>query len=123
MPLKQSIPNLFGEMLQRYGDLMELAVEQQTYRVEHDVSGNLRFIAEELGYLKEGPSDVVELHSSALGKKTSETSHGKAQTYVEEGRVMVHELIGHLASYYSTYSLGATTMKINDRPIEKGNDE
>jgi transcriptional regulator with PAS, ATPase and Fis domain len=123
MHLKQSVPNLFSEMLQRYDDLMELALEQQVYRVEHDISGNLRSIAEELGYLKAGPRDVVELHSSALRKKTSETSHGKAQAYVEEGRVMVLELIGHLASYYSTYSLGAMTMKINDRPIEKGNDE
>ena len=123
MPLHQGVPNLFSEMLQRYGDLMELALEQQAYRVEHDISGNLRSIAEELGYFKAGPRDVVELHSSALKRKTAVASHAKAQAYVEEGRVMVLELMGHLVSYYRTYSLGAATVKMNDRPIEEGNNE
>ena len=111
MPLHQDGPTLFNEVLQRYGDLMELALEQQAYRVEHNISGNLRSIAEELGYLKAGPRDVVELHSSALKRKTSQASHAKAQAYVEEGRVMVLELMGYLASYYRTYSMGATTVK------------
>lgn len=66
---------------------------------------------------------MVELHSSALKRKTGAASHAKVQAYVEEGRMMVLELMGHLASYYRTYSLGATTMKMNDRPIEEGNDE
>ena len=123
MPLHQSIPNIFDKMLQRYGDLMELALEQQAYRVEHDISGNLRSIAEELGYLKAGPRDVVELHSSALRRKTAAASHAKAQAYLEEGRVMGLELMGYLASYYRTYSLGTTAVKMNDRPIKEGNDE
>jgi PAS domain S-box-containing protein len=123
MPLHQSVPNSFSEMLQHYGDLMELALEQQVYRVDHDISGNLRSIADELGYLKAGPRDVVELHSSALKRKTNAASHAKAQAYVEEGRMMVLELMGHLASYYRTYSLGVKAVKTNDRPIEEENDE
>ena len=123
MPLHQSVPNLFSEMLQCYCDLMELALEQKAYRVEHDISGNLRSIADELGHLKAGPRDVVELHSSALKRKAAETSHAKAQAYMDEGRVMVLELMGYLVSYYRTYSLGAMTMKMNDRSIEEGNDE
>jgi PAS domain-containing protein len=58
MPLKQSVPNLFRGMVQRYNDLMELALEQQVYRVEHDIPRNPRFIVDELGYLKAGPRDV-----------------------------------------------------------------
>ena len=111
MPLHQSAPNIFDETLQRYGDLIELALEQQAYRVEHDISGKLRSIAEQLGHLKAGPRDVVELHSSALKRKTGAASHAKAQAYVEEGRVMVLELMGHLVSQYRTYSTGATTVK------------
>ena len=123
MPLHQSVPNLFSEMLKCYCDLMELALEQKAYRVEHDISGNLRSIADELGHLKAGPRDVVELHSSALKRKTDVASHAKAQAYVEEGRVMVLELMGHLVSYYRTYSLGAMTMEMNDRPIREEKDE
>jgi len=123
MPLHQSAPNIFDEMLQRYGDLIELALEQQAYRVEHDISGNLRSIAEELGHLKAGPRDVVELHSSALKRKTNAASYAKAQAYVEEGRVMVLELMGYLASHYRTYSLGATAVKMNDKSVKEGNSE
>lgn len=119
MPLRQIIPKLFSKMLQRYGGLMELALEQQAYRVEHDISESLRSIAEELGDLKAGPRDVVELHSSALKRKTAATSHAKAQAYVEEGRLMMLELMGYLVSYYRTYSLGSTGVKINDEPINK----
>ena len=119
MPLHQGAPNIFDEMLQRYGDLIELALEQQAYRVEHDISGNLRSIAEELGYLKAGPRDVVELHSSALKRKTNAASHAKAQAYVEEGRVMVLELMGHLVSHYRTCSVGTAAVKTREKPGRK----
>jgi len=99
---------------------MDLALEQQAYKVEHDISGKLRTIAEELGYFKAGPRDVVEIHSSALRKKTSETSHARAQAYAEEGRMMVLQLMGHLASYYRTYFPGTITMKMNKKPVKAG---
>ena len=110
-------------MVRQYGDLLELALEHQAYRVEHDISGKLRTIVEQLHFFKAGARDVVEIHSSAMRSKTDAVNHIEAQGYVEEGRVMVLELMGHLASYYRTYSLGATTMKMNDRPIKEGNDE
>ena len=56
-----------------------------------------------------------------LGDQFSQGS--KAQAYVAEGRVMVLELMGHLASYYRTYSLGTKAVKINDTPIEEESDE
>ena len=119
-PFRQASPDMFNQVVRRYGDLMDLALEQQAYKVEHDISGKLRTIAEELGSFKAGPRDVVEIHSSALRKKTSETSHARAGAYTEEGRMMVLQLMGHLASYYRTYFPGAITMNMNRKPVRGG---
>jgi len=110
-PFQQASPDIFNQVVQQYGDLLELALEQQGYRVEHDISGKLRTIAEQLRFLKAGPRDVIEVHSFALRSKTDAVSHIKAQGYAEEGRVMVLELMGQLVSCYRTYSLSAITMK------------
>jgi len=110
-PFRQASPDMFNQVVRQYGDLLELALEQQGYRVEHDISGKLRTIAEQLRFLKAGARDVVEIHSSALRSKTDAVSHTKAQGYAEEGRVMVLELMGQLVSCYRTYSLSAITMK------------
>jgi len=119
-PFRQVSPDIFNQVVQHYGDLMDLALEQQAYKVEHDISGKLRTIAEELGSLKAGPRDVVEIHSSALRKKASQASHARAQAYAEEGRMMVLQLMGHLASYYRTYSPGIIIMKTNKEPVKEG---
>jgi PAS domain S-box-containing protein len=99
-PLRESVPDTFNELVQRYGNLMDLALEQRAYRVEHNISERLRSLAERVGFLKAGPRDVVEIHSTALKRKTREVIPAKAQAYVEEGRLMVLELMGYLVSYY-----------------------
>ena len=99
-PLRESVPDVFGELVQRYGELMDLALEQRAYRVEHNVSERLRSLAEQVGFLRAGPRDVVEVHSTALKGKTRKMPPAKAQAYVEEGRLMVLQLMGYLVSYY-----------------------
>jgi len=107
--LRQSVPNTFNELVQRYGDLMDKALEQRAYKVEHNMSEELRAIGEQIGSLKAGPRDVVEIHSTALKRKIREVNRMKAAAYVEEGRLMVLELMGGLASFYRN----AGTHKIN----------
>jgi len=101
---RQISPDSFNQLVLQYGDLVELALEQRAYRVEHDISGKLRTIAEQLRFYNAGPRDVIEIHSLALRSKTNEVSHVKAQAYIEEGRTMVLELMGYLAICYRTYS-------------------
>ena len=111
MSLHQASPDMFNQLVQQYGDLMELAMEQQAFKVEYDISGKLRAIADELGAFKAGPRDVVEIHSKALKEKSEEAPYAKAQAYAEEGRIIMLELMGHLVSYYRTYSPGRVTVK------------
>jgi len=118
--LREGLPDTFNQLVERYGELMELALEQRAYRVKHNIPEELRLLAEQVGFLKAGPRDVVEIHSRTLKMKTNGVTPQKAQAYVEEGRVMVLELMGYLASYYHTNSTGATTMKVNNKPVKGG---
>ena len=103
-PLRESVPDVFSDLVQHYGGLMDLALEQRAYKAEHDISGELRSISERLGLLRAGPRDAVEIHSHALKGKTKVVTTQKAQAYVEEGRLMVLELMGYLTAFYRTYA-------------------
>ncbi len=104
--LREGLPDTFDELVRRYEELMDLALERRAYKVEHDVSGNLRAVVEQLGYLKAGPRDVVEIHATALKRQTRKATHAKAQAYAEEGRLMVLELMGYLVTFYRNYFSG-----------------
>ena len=105
-PLREGLPEVFNELVLRYGDLMDKALEQRAYKVEHDISERLRAIAEQIGFLKAGPRDVVEIHTTTLKGRTHEVTPAKAAAYVEEGRLMLLELMGYLTSFYRVYSSG-----------------
>ena len=105
-PLRESGPDTFSGLAQRYGDLMDLALEQRAYRVEHNLREKLRSMASEIGLSRAGPRDVVEIHTAALKGKTSKVARAKAQAYMEEGRLILLELMGYLVSFYRNFSLG-----------------
>ena len=107
-PLSASQPDTFQEIVVQYGELLDQALEQRAYKVDYDISGNLRVMAEQMGSLKAGPRDVAELHSTVLQGKTRDAAPAKARAYLEEGRVMVLELMGYLSSFYRNYALGTT---------------
>jgi DNA-binding NarL/FixJ family response regulator len=49
--IRQSIPDIFQELVQNYGDLLDSALEEQAYKVEHNLSERLRSLADKLGFL------------------------------------------------------------------------
>jgi len=106
--LIEGFPDNFRELVDTYEELMDLALDQQAYKVEHDVSGRLGAMAETLGFYKAGPRDVVDIHTTALKEKTRKTSTvEKKKAYTGEGWVMVLELMGHLVSFYRNRAQGA----------------
>jgi DNA-binding response OmpR family regulator len=94
-PLREALPETFAELARHYGGLLDRALERRVYRVSQPLSEELRSLGERLGSLGAGPRDVVDLHRTALRGKGSAT-----HAYVEEGRLLVLELMGHLASFY-----------------------
>ena len=110
--IRQSIPDIFQELVQNYGDLLDLALEEQAYKVEHNLSERLRSLADKLGFLKASPRDVVDIHTTTLRQKNQDVTLAKAQAYVSEGRLMVLELMGYLVSFYRKYYIGLSNIKL-----------
>ena len=100
------MPDTLGELAQQYGGLMDRVLEQRVYKVQHHASEGMRLLAEELGFVKAGPRDVIEMHTTVLKTKVCGALPQKADVYAEEGRLMILELMGHLVSYYRRQCLG-----------------
>ena len=59
-------------------------------------------------YKRQGPRDVIDLHTVALRSKFGRGER-VVHAYFEESRVLLLELMGYLASYYRTYAVGVRT--------------
>ncbi len=105
-PLSKLDTGLFEQMVNQYDSLLDLAIEQQAYRVQYDLANALKGIANQLGRLQAGPRDVVEIHSTALKHKLTIATPERAQAIVEESRLLVLELMGDLVKYYRNMSVG-----------------
>ena len=110
-PLRQRMPDVFEELFQSYSDLLDQALERQLYKVEYKLAPRLDTLAEQLGYLKATPRDLIELHTQVLKQKTQAVGQRKAQAYIQEGRFLLLELMGKLTAYYRRYYVGLS--KIN----------
>ena len=107
-PIRKSLPTVFQELSGEYGRLLDLALEQQAFKVEHDISAELNALAERMGSLRAGPRDVIDIHSQATKAKIRDVTGQKAKAYLDEGRLMVLKLMGYLASHYRNQSFGAS---------------
>jgi PAS domain S-box-containing protein len=105
LPLADSLPQVFAEMVGQYGELLETAVNRKIYKIEHDMSDSLHTLADRLGFLNATPQDVAQLHSTTLKQKTANIPYPKANAYFAEGRLLVLKLMGYLAAHYRSYSL------------------
>ncbi len=99
-PLRERLPDAFDALLLGYAGVLEHALEQRIYRVDHAVSAELGSLAEQLGTLQAGPRDVLDLHTRVLKRRLVTVSIEEAAGYTEEGRLLVLELMGHLVTYY-----------------------
>ncbi|MEQ8542101.1 MAG: response regulator [Coleofasciculus sp. D1-CHI-01] len=109
--LRQRMPDVVEELRQHYGDLMEWALEERVYKVDHQLSMHLTNFAEQLGLLQASPRDLIELHTTTLKQKSQGINQRKAQAYTAEGRFLLLELMGNLTAYYRRYFIGLS--KIN----------
>jgi len=99
-PLRESAPDAFATLVQDYSQLIELALEERTFRVKHDIDDRVRLLAGRMTALKAGARDVVQLHTSALRVFMQDSTPQKAQAVTEEGRLLVLQLMGNLVLTY-----------------------
>jgi hypothetical protein len=99
-PLSQGNPELFSDLVQQYCNELNIALERKIYHLKSQNLDHLRDMAQQLGMVKAGPRDVVEIHITSIRQLSAGAAPQKGQAYLEEGRVLVLELMGYLADYY-----------------------
>lgn len=108
-PLCETAAKEFKAAVAEYSDLLDVALEQRVFKTDNRSSERLRELGQQLGFLRAGPRDVVEIHTAALRTRIENVPAAKAQAYVEEGRIAALELMGYLTGYYRSYYSAAKT--------------
>ncbi|GIV91242.1 MAG: histidine kinase [Chloroflexus sp.] len=104
-PLRLRAPHLFNQGLERYGVLLEEALSNRIHRTPMP-SWSVRMLGEWFGSVWATPRDLIEVHLQAMRARSQYHTPKKLQAYFEEGRLILLELMGHLASYYRTLAAG-----------------
>lgn len=99
-PLRDAAPEVVGRLAKQFHALLEQAVEQRIFKVTFSFSSSLRMIATEIGFLRAGPRDVIDLYNAVIRNAVQNQPPAKAKLYLEEGHVLCLELMGHLVSFY-----------------------
>jgi CheY-like chemotaxis protein len=100
VPLREGQPEVFQELIGGCERLLDLALTHTQYRIEPEVVDTVQALSDRLGFLRAGPRDVIDVYSVALKRKTAGAPAPRARAFIEEGRLLVLELMGHLVSYY-----------------------
>ncbi len=98
--IKANLPDKFQNICNSYTKILDKAVETRVYKIEDSVSEETRQMADQLGFLRAGARDVIDIHNSTMQNIVKTKSKGQARIYLEEGRITVLELMGDLLSFY-----------------------
>lgn len=104
-PLRQRAPSVFSQAVEHYRAMLDQALRHRA-QLGPAPSAGLRELGERLGFYEAAPRDVIEAHLTAVRAAGADAPHAKQQAYLEEGRLLALELMGHLAAYYRGRALG-----------------
>lgn len=99
-PLRQRDEGVWGEVVAEYRQILRSALRERAFRVAPTATDDLTSLAQVLGFQGATPRDVVELHTEGLKAEIAASRPGLAQPLVEEGRLLVLELMGTVLTYY-----------------------
>ena len=97
--LSRARPGAFADLSRRYSDLVEVALRHRVH-ASGSPSAGLRALADQLGRLDAGPRDAVEVHTAVMRGYLEAATPEKAEACLDEGRVMLLEMMGYLVSHY-----------------------
>ncbi|VUX45949.1 putative Response regulator receiver protein [Candidatus Defluviicoccus seviourii] len=104
--LREKTPDEFESLLNAYDTLLDMLLERQACKLVDDFETRLLRFAERLGMINAGPRDVVAIHKAAIAAKISREPAMRTKAYFEEGRLLILQVMGHLASFYRSLSWG-----------------
>jgi PAS domain S-box-containing protein len=103
--LQDNQSKVFKNMLNAYSELVEFAIQQRIYKLEGDNSIKQRMFANELGFLKAGPRDLVSIHTAFYKSLAEDANMKKLAVYHEEARIILLNIMGRLVSFYKNNNL------------------
>jgi DNA-binding NarL/FixJ family response regulator len=106
-PLRVALPDVFAELVGRYGEILDLTVEHVLQRRPLALEDRLQELAATAAELRAGPRDVIDLHAAVMKQREGEQGAQRMKIYLAEGRLRVLELMGHLVTYYRDRWLAA----------------
>ena len=98
-PVFEASGKQFDEAVSWYGRLLETALESRAYKTEANPEEVERF-GQWLGKSGAVPRDVIQIHMAALKGTLPSSNPARTRAYHEEGRVLLIEIMGHLALTY-----------------------
>lgn len=104
--LRDAAPELFDQLVLRYLDLVELAIEQASFAADYRSRVHLEDFAKQLGGLGAGPRDVTAIHARAMRHRLEDPDVVPSRAADEETRLVVIELMGYLVLYYRLRAMG-----------------
>jgi hypothetical protein len=99
-PLRDQYPETFRKLVAEYESLIEDAISERFFKVDHRLQERLVALAQTLGGIKAGAKDVMDIHRQGLAGKTEGVPHKKVQIVLEESRYMLITLLGNLLNLY-----------------------
>lgn len=102
-PLEENSPELFKQFTALFSEILEDIMEERVFRTDKGTAGRVRALTDKLGYAVAGPKDVISIYSAALQTSIASMNPAKAREYKEEGRLLLLEVMGNLASFYRKY--------------------
>lgn len=109
VPLRERSIATFETLGERYRALLEMDLQSRQVTSEAGASEvGVRHLARDLGFLRAGPRDIVEMHVSATETAIRDQPRGRRLVLVENARLQVLELMGHLVSHYRSQFVGAS---------------
>ena len=91
---------IFLNMVNAYRRLVDLSIEQRIYKIENENTLKQRMFANELGFLKAGPKDLIKIHTTFYKTLSGKLNAKKAAIYHEEARIILLAVMGYLVSFY-----------------------
>ncbi len=106
VPLSESFPQAFDDLVAMYRKLVPLRLEEQGLRVDYRVSSSSRMLAGELGRLRGRAQDLAAIHVCALRQLTTDVTGPRQRALGASADSLLLETLGHLVAYYRDQQIG-----------------
>ncbi|MCX6277665.1 MAG: response regulator [Bacteroidetes bacterium] len=98
--LKIQYPESFQNILKEYDSILNDAIEERFFRVEQHLHEKLNHLSNNLGFLKAGAKDIMDIHRECIIARINKANMKEQKVVLEESRLLLIELMGNMINYY-----------------------